>query len=360
MTDISKFGVLYFSDMTGSSRLVNKEQSSLHISTLEDEHTRQCLTSLRQLFSSSFGPNGSVQMLHNNIGGPVTLTSCAGRLVNALSVHNALARVVTTALQSHLLQCSDGGLFCGTFSLLLVERSLKLNTHRHLLCDIYESLLQECLTCLTQPEFNARSTIDFSSVKMPLNYIKSVIYAKCISCGLALEDVDHFAQMIMKTFLVSYFPKENRTSIQYLTLEGPPAGDSKLFEGILFQMPSIPIHKKDPISVKYCSDASENKHVRIALVSVSMSGDSEEFSDATYEVVHMRDLAETVVEEMGRFVEKLIHLQIGLLACQRVLHPRLKRKLRESGVYVIDRIGATHIEALQKLSGKFSTFSFTQ
>ena len=274
------------------SRTVHKEQSDLHIATLDDQYTRQCLATLREVMRTCYGPHGKIHMVHNNTGGHITFTGCSGRLLQVLSVNNALTRVVKTSLESHLSRNSDGALFCGMLCLLLVENSLKLendnDVHRQLLTDIYEVLLTECLQCLNSSDFQARTQLDFSSIDMSLSYIKTAIQSKLISCGLRIEDLDHFAPLILKTFLEVYSPSGNLGTIHYLTIEGLPAKESKRLNGVLFEMPSIPVYRKDPLKVKRIADGPEKGQIRIVLVLTSMSGDTEELPEATYELSHLQ------------------------------------------------------------------------
>ena len=275
-----------------SSRIVHKEQSDLHVATLDEQKTRQCLATLREVLRMCYGPHGKIHMVHNNVGGHITLTGCSGRLLQALSVNNALVRVVATSVESLLSRHSDGGLFCGLFCLLLVENSLKLENdiyiHRQLLTDMYEVLLGECLECLNSSDFEARAQLNFSNSEMPISFIKTTIQSKIISCGLRTKDLDHLAPLVLKTFLEVYSPTHNLGTIHYLTIEGFPAANSKLFNGILFEMPSIPVYKKNQLNVKRVTEGSHMGQIRIVLVCTSMSGDTEELPEATYELSHLQ------------------------------------------------------------------------
>ncbi len=333
--------------MNSLSRVATKEQSELHICTLDDQHTRDSLSALLDVFHSCYGPHGKVQMLHNDIGGPVSLTRASGRLLQQLSVRNALGRVVTTSVQSHLQQQSDGGLFSGLLCLLLVENSLQLEVHRRLLCDIYELFLNESGQCLKSSTNKTSANADFTSIRIPLRHIETVMRGKFTSSVLRSTDIDHVAKLVLKTFLEANFPSKLCGSIEYVNLEGPPVTDSKLLNGFLFHMPSIPVYTKAPINLKKDAFGS----VAVALLSTSMSGDSQELSDATYEVSCMSDIPNAVVDQLSRFLDSLIRMGVGLVVCQKVIHPRLKRRLRESGVYFLERLGLSRVDALQKLTG---------
>ena len=276
---------------TSRDRVANKEQSELHISTLDDEHTRQCLATLREVFRTCYGPHGKIHVLHNDSGGHVTLTGSSGRLLPVLTVRNALVRVVTTSVEAHLSRLPDGGCFCALFCLLLVENSLKLETdtydiHRRLLTDIYEVLLTECMQCLNSKEFEAGAKLDFSNIEMTLNVIRTIVQSKLISCGLRSKDLDHIAMLILKSFLQIYSPSNSLGTIHYLTIEGLPAPESKLLNGVLFQMPSIPVYRKKPLEVKRMDSGAHAGRICMALVSTSMSGDTEELPEARYELTH--------------------------------------------------------------------------
>ena len=272
-------------------RVANKEQSDLHIGTLDDGHTRQCLETLREVFRTCYGPHGKIHVLHNDSGGHVTLTGSSGRLIPVLTVRNALVRVVTTSVEAHLSRLPDAGCFCALLCLLLVENSLKLETdtyhiHRRLLTDIYEVLLSECVQCLNSEEFEAGAKLDFSNIEMTLSVIGTIVQSKLISCGLRSKDLDHIAMLILKSFLQVYSPPNSLGTIHYLTLEGLPSTESRILNGVLFQMPSIPVYRKKPLEVKRMDSGAHAGRILMALVGTSMSGDTEELPEAQYELTH--------------------------------------------------------------------------
>ena len=67
-----------------------------------------------------------------------------------------------------------------------------------------------------------------------------------------------------------------------------------------------------------------------------------------------------VVDELLKFCEALIQSEVGLVLCQKVVHPRLKYRWRQAGVIVVDRLGLQPVAYVLKLTGNsaLKIFSF--
>ncbi len=342
------------------NREAKKEQSDLHITPLEDEKTQQSLRDLLQVFLTSFGSHGKIKALHNNVGGHVTFTSSSGRIIQQLSVDNPLCRLVTTSVQGHLSSYPDGGLFAATLCLLVVRNSHSLTIHRHLLIDIYETILIECMSILNSPSFPAKSKISFSSVYMLQNFVKTIVKSKAISCVLTVKDCDFLSNLFLEAFLQT-FPKNddrgfNFGTIQYLTVEGKSTRESHILNGILFEAPQIPVYRNTPLNLIKCTEGPHKGQICTAVFSVSLAGDCDEFVDATYEVEDIKTFNNVVVDQMEEMSKCLIKLQVSVVACQKVIHPKIKKSLREAGVLTIDRLGLKYIEAVQNITGTVVIF----
>merc|ERR1712165_682305 len=98
------------------------------------------------------GPNGKLKVLHNNVGGHVTLTSSSGRLFSCLSVKNPLLKLLLSCVQGHIQSYTDAGLFAAGLALSLTLNSLDLDLHPRLIAEVYEHLLSESLSILKSPQ----------------------------------------------------------------------------------------------------------------------------------------------------------------------------------------------------------------
>ncbi|XP_070578903.1 molecular chaperone MKKS-like [Ptychodera flava] len=89
-----------------------------------------------------------------------------------------------------------------------------------------------------------------------------------------------------------------------------------------------------------------------------MSGDSDEFMDIQYVSSMATKSSDVVLPKIVSVVEDLVQQDVGLVACQKVIHPTVKKYLRECDVLTIDRLSVSHIDAVQKCTGakKLSTF----
>src|SRR5688572_5486421 len=129
-------------------RFSAKEQSALTRNILSDEDTFRAVYTLRKVFQSCLGPHGQCKLVHNGVGGHVTVTSSAGRLLKATQVTNPVLRLVSTAVQSHLDMHSDGGSMMATLTLLIIERALELQISRPLITDVLDAVTKETIRYL--------------------------------------------------------------------------------------------------------------------------------------------------------------------------------------------------------------------
>ncbi|CAH1263342.1 MKKS [Branchiostoma lanceolatum] len=139
--------------------------------------------------------------------------------------------------------------------------------------------------------------------------------------------------------------------IEYVCVEGCSIKDSRLVDGVLFETPKITkqyLAKVTPRKVQLQGGAET---IKVALFNTSLSGDSEEFVDAAYEADASVSGDDTVFRHLMQVAAHLVQLQVGVLACQKVVHPGVQKYLAENGVLTVDRLGSLHVVAVQRLTG---------
>lgn len=55
------------------------------------------------------------------------------------------------------------------------------------------------------------------------------------------------------------------------------------------------------------------------------------------------------MQELEAFALALVGVGVGIVACQRVIHPYLRRRLAENGVLSLERLSALNIASFQSV-----------
>lgn len=100
--------------------------------------------------------------------------------------------------------------------------------------------------------------------------------------------------------------------------------------------------------------------IKIALFCVSMSGDSFNPKEGTITVHHGISLEMSELNQLLNVGKQLVTDEVGLVVCQKVIHPSLKQYLKENGVIAVDRAGLSLMEPLSRMTGNKGTFCTKQ
>ena len=126
----------------GPNRLATKDQSSLNIHPLTDPSNTQAFDSLYLLFAKCFGPSSGQLVFTHNASNIVTASSSCARILATLPVDDQpLIKLITTAVQGHIGSYMDAGIFTGLLTCGLIKSALKLDYHRHLICNVFSLFL---------------------------------------------------------------------------------------------------------------------------------------------------------------------------------------------------------------------------
>jgi len=336
-------------------RRAKTEAGHLTTSVLNDEKTIQALRKFKELVHTSRGPSGCLKMLHNNIGGHVTLTSVCKRMLDGLTVKTPVLKLLVSCVQGHVSSYSDSSLFLADLALSLILGSCELDIHPRLVTDVLEYLMHKSLKFLQSP---AMETVSFlhsfntDDLTDMCNITHTVVTSKP-GCDFWPGEADHISSLLVTAFLKTS-SAESQHNLQYLTIEGLPPAESYLTDGMLYSVPSIPAYRTEPLSVK-----RRGSDVLVAVFNVSFAGDSSETLDSTILSEGSAVIDEMILEKMMSLCNTLVSLGVGVVACQRVIHPEVKRRLRRENVLVLDRLGIQYIYCIQELTGAKLLGSFS-
>lgn len=298
-------------------------------------------------------PRGKIKVLQNNSGGSVTLTSSSKRLFQSLSVKKPIIQLLVSSAQGHLGAYSDGGLLVATFAADLVLRSMDTNHNPKILAEIFETFLTLCLEYLNNPSCKFRYKALLSDIGFMKLFVKSILETKPL-CEWNEMKLGYISKLILETFLQSLSDESQSLhacdTVYTMTQLGHEFLESKTMQGLLLSAPELSKFRVQDLKPKFVFQ-NQHSYIKVALVTVSLSGDLDELSNLKYEVSEDVQVEDIILEGLSNFCESVIQSDVGLVLCQKVIHPQLKLSLRKAGVIVIDRVGLQPVKYISKLTG---------
>lgn len=316
---------------------------------------RPSLQNLLSLTRTCRTPSGHIKILQNSTGGNLILTSSSKRLFQSLSIKKPIIQLLVASAQGHLSAYSDGGLFLTTFATDLILRSLDSKQNIKILAEIYETFLTFSLAYMSSDTEACwfKYSASMSDIKFMTSYVRSVLYTKPLCCFYDSK-LDFLSRLVLETFLQSISDKKQTLSVSEnvftVCTAGAEVTESSILEGLLLLAPEFSRFKSCNIKPKYV-DRNKKQLIIVAMVTVSLSGDLEELSGIDFEISQSVSVDDVVLDELLEFCDHLIQSRVGLVLCQKVVHPRLKLHMQSAGVIVVDRLGIQSVKFVTNLTG---------
>ncbi|XP_078673356.1 molecular chaperone MKKS-like [Branchiostoma floridae x Branchiostoma belcheri] len=331
-----------------------KQQSTVINQSLKDPKNAQAVSTFRALVQSCYGPTGRLKMIHNASGGHVTSTSMSQTLFRSMSVSNPVVKLIVSAVQSHTNQFSDGGLFAALLCSCLIESCLALPVPQQAVAKINEEMLRICLEYLQNENCLCKARLNVGDAMMMLALVRSVLGSKP-ALMLNSVDLNILSRLVLQGFLKSIPDTTvgtlSLTDVEYVCIEGCSINDSHLVDGVLFETPKITKQYLGRVKPRKVHFHGGTETIKVALFNTSLSGDSDEFIDTAYVADAGVSGDAFVFQHLMQVAAHLVQLQVGVLACQKVVHPGVQKYLAENGVLTVDRLGSLYVVAVQRLTG---------
>lgn len=330
------------------SRLEAKKPPLFISKPLTRDAVSQSLSLLSGILKSSYGPAGRLKQLHNGVGGCVCTTSQSSALLGHLSLSQPVLRVLAASVRSHVSRFSDCGLFTAILCCGFIENFRSLNVAPFTVIKVSKHLLSLCMDHLKSEACGCRVSVDFSSVETLVCLVRSILTSKP-ACMLNKTEVDHLTSLVLKAFIFTV-PCHVETNAVLgkcvvIPVKGRRVVDSTVLPGLLIEAPEIQLGKL--LAVRRTS----SNVVKIALFSVSMSGDGSNHEEGTIAVHPGVSLEVSELNQLLNVGKQLVKDEVGLVVCQKVMHPSLKQYLKEHGVVAVDRAGLSLMEPLGRVTG---------
>ncbi|XP_030052184.1 molecular chaperone MKKS [Microcaecilia unicolor] len=330
------------------SRVEPKKPSICTSGPLKREVISQSLSVLSEILKSCYGPSGRLKQLHNGIGGNVCTTSQSSALLGGCTVSHPVLKVLIASVRTHVSCFSDCGLFAAILCCNLIENFQRTALTPHTVGKISKHLLSLCTDYLKSEECGCRVAVDFGSSKALLSLACTVLTSKP-ACMLTVKEANYISALLLKAFLLTV-PNEMGTNISLgksiiVPIEGQRVTDSAVFPGLLIEMPVFELRKLFP--VKRWSAST----IQMALFSISLSGELPDTGKGMVVVQSGVSPERAVLDQLILLGQQMVKDQIGILVCQKVVHPSLKQYLKGHCVMVVDRVGAAAMEPLRRMTG---------
>ncbi|KAG8443870.1 hypothetical protein GDO86_009167 [Hymenochirus boettgeri] len=330
------------------SRVELKKPSVCTAGPLTNTSVKGSLSVIHGIIMSCYGPLGRMKQIHNGTGGCVLTTSQSSALFSGFSVSHPVIKLLIASIRNHISSFSDCGLFAANLCCYLVSHFLNLNISRPIIIKLSRILLNLCIGYLRSDECACKMKIEFNSSKPLFCLTKSVISSKP-ACMLTIQEADYISTLILKAFLFTVPNTLEPSSILGKTVivpvEGQNVMESSVLPGLLLDMPEFFWSRSVP------SEGLPSVEIKLALFSISLSGDFSETGEGTVHILNGVDTEGVMLDQLLILGEKLVEDNVNLLVCQKVVHPTLKQYLKRQNVFTVDRLGVALVEPLSLMTG---------
>ena len=321
-------------------------------SLLDDSATNEAVATMMEVFESCLGPHGQCKLIHNGLGGHVTVTSSSERLLRTTQTSSPVLKLIIVGVQQHLAVFSDGGAMAVTLALQIILRARKLDINRHLATEIINVVTQECIGFLHSDGCASRFRLSLDNLDHLLKIVHGITSTKA-ACCTSRKETEHIDRCIVKTFLKTFQNNLNSSDerVRYLCVEGKSVKDSYVIDGLVVEAINIPTNSQSAPRVKFLNDGLKSGQILTAVFNISLAGDMEDMIDVVFEASHESQVQDAVLEQILAMGADLIKLGVGAVFCQKVMHPKLKLLLKENGILPVDRLGIMLIKQVHDLAG---------
>ncbi|XP_043912669.1 McKusick-Kaufman/Bardet-Biedl syndromes putative chaperonin-like isoform X2 [Protopterus annectens] len=336
-------------------RLESKKPSLCDSNPVNRNTISRPLAQLNELAKSCYGPSGRLKQVHNGVGGCICTTSESNALLSKIPFSHSILKLLSSCVLNHTSRFSDCGLFTTIFCCSLIENLLKTNSVPSNCGKIFTHFLNTCLDYLNADYCRCKLKVDFGSSKTLLAILRSVITSKP-ACMLTIKEADHITAVVLRAFLLT-IPDDTEKSTSLgrmivIPLEGQQLVDSAVFNGLLVELPKCQDHKQ------FSAVRVPSGYVKVALFGISMAGELSDVGDGTLEVICDVHPEKATLDQLLVMARQLVNDKVGLVMCQKVIHPAFKQYLQGCHVIVIDRIGVALMDPLVQVTGASAIGSF--
>lgn len=343
--------------------MASQENLQIQCRKLTDKYTTQSLCVFSELVATAMGPHGRIKLLGNVCGGHLSLTTLSTRLLNTLTPTCPLVKLILTAADQQVCSYGDAGLFTARLALNLVVNGIHTQMNPKLLRESNSALFGLLSDYLHSVDCPCKILADITDVKSWICVAHTMLSAKPL-CELEPEEANLIAQLLLEAFVVKLptaDPEQKNLhtmdDVHIIGVPGQSSDQSFCCQGLLLEVNNLP-EVEDWLNKHYSHD-NLTSAVKTIVVNISMAGDSEEFLGVTFEGSSLESLEETFLAYVEEFCQQLVMLDIRIVFCQKVIHPRIKELLRGKHILSVDRLGSEYCPRVLSVTGASPVSSFS-
>lgn len=315
-------------------------------------HTR----SLSAVSAATMGPKNNRHILIKSMD-TVSLTSSSRYYINQMCTqhnHNPLLKIFLQVLNSHHKTQGDAGWLCIFLACQLMSKSSQQQIPVSSLIQGLNQACQAAVAELTSAKTPVSLTLDWGEPSQVISVLMSIFRPHQSTTGLSEEDMHNLATDLLSAFIGSLSDGRSGSLSAHvvfystsLTLHG--ADPCQHLEGTLLL--DIPLPRAFP---------PRGAHdVLVAVFEHSLEL-PEQLTDMSIEVSSPLSIKTLEYTYMEKMCDILVRSGVGLVCCQRRIHPHLQRLLSRKGIVCLPRLSVRYVSAVLQLSGAKQLGAFPQ
>jgi chaperonin GroEL (HSP60 family) len=212
---------------------------------------------------------------------------------------------------------------------------------------------------LCEPSCTIAARVSWSRTHDVLAFTRSMLSSKA-SAMLSDDDCDALSTVVLRAFLciVGDGSGDPCQRVRMHGVCGPPCASSELLGDSIVIDAVVPLLYGDEFRVEQCCVLLLDVNVCIDAEGLeglaTASAPSSSASSSTAAVVAPWSISAVERERLSAFADQVVRLGVGVVACQKVIHPWLQLRLRDLGVVALERLSVWHVGAMQAVSGAAS------
>ena len=294
----------------------------------------QDLKNFHEILSHLYGPNSDHIVIKNK-----TITSSI-ELYQSLSPKNDVINLMIGYLRQQLVLYKDGGLSVGLLATSIIRNFGEFDAPLAEIMEMNSFVVEWFMGNIQRFSYQC----NIGRLKNVIKLIRTILLSKLT---LTKEECKQLCLLFARAFTI-----ENPwQDCHVINIEKSEILESALLEGLLLRLD------------RYSTIQQGLSNANVLLFSVSISLDSEEMlgdSKLDIEVESMRHFKSNLMNKtILRLCKEVVSL-VGVVICQKVIHPHAKKYFKDHNVVCIDRVGGSFTPLLERVCNCVRVPSLTE
>lgn len=334
-----------------------------------DADTQQVVRIISAVAAATIGTKNKQNLMMKSMDS-VSVTTSSRYYMEKLCLqysHNPVIKIFLQVLSTHHKTQGDAGWLCITLATQLLSASYKKDIPVYALIRGLNLACQLAVDELSSPSTPVALTLDWGEPSQVVNLLLTLFRPHQPSTNMTDENMESLAKSLLEAFIGSLSDGSNGSLTSHvifhsssLTLFLPSDICCQHLEGsILIDIPlprAFPVHGARDVLVVVFEQSLEFPE-QLENISIENHTTAASRGGAKQRDVSVKALEYAYLEEM---CEIFVRANIGLVCCQRRIHPHLQRLLSLKGIVCVPRLSIRYVNAVLRLSGAKQLGAFPQ